>query len=264
MALSLTLLLSAAFAAQDPRFEVVSIRPVQPGAPVVMRSQGFTPILPGGQYVHSRASLWDMIGFAYDVKNPSRQLVGLPKWAIEQSFLVAAKPAPDFPALPAAENREQVRLMLRAMLAERFQLRIHSETRQEAIFALKQGKGGIKLRAVDPPVPPEKEGNVNMVLGNFLVRIIAKKGTMAGLAGALTIFVGRTVVDQTDLHGYYDFDINWNAPESQGAQVSEKFGPEGIALLISVVRNEFGLQFISTKGLLPYWIVDDVKQPTEN
>jgi uncharacterized protein (TIGR03435 family) len=91
-----------------------------------------------------------------------------------------------------------------------------------------------------------------MRLGNFPGRIIPKKGTMAGLARALTIFVGSTVVDPTDLHVYYDLDIKWNSPEPPDARAS--FGADGVSLLMSVVRNEFGLQFVSTKGRFPIWL----------
>lgn len=89
----LSALLAAALGAQQPtppaapRFEVVSIRPVPPNAPLLTRDQDFTPVLPGGQYIDSRTVLLFMVTFAYDVKNPSTQLVGLPKWAQNQPIV---------------------------------------------------------------------------------------------------------------------------------------------------------------------------------
>src|SRR5438067_9432659 len=117
--------LAAALAAQQPtapKFEVVSIRPVPPNTAPVLRDIDFTPVLPGGQFIDSRTNLLFMIAFAYKVENLSIQLVGLPNWAKDRSFAVAAKPAQGFPALPRAENYEQVRLMMRAMLEDRFHL----------------------------------------------------------------------------------------------------------------------------------------------
>ncbi|HEY2014854.1 MAG TPA: TIGR03435 family protein, partial [Bryobacteraceae bacterium] len=179
----------------EPRFEVVSIRPVPANAPAMMREQTFTPVLPGGQYVDPRTSLTWMIAFAYDVVNPAIQLVGIPDWAKSQSYAVAAKAPRDSAVLPPLENQEQVRLMLRAMLADRFHLKLHTEMRQEAILSLEVAKGGFRLKPVGPPVPPEKEGLVNAAMGDSGGRIIGRKSTMAGMARMLVIFLKRPVID---------------------------------------------------------------------
>jgi uncharacterized protein (TIGR03435 family) len=255
---------AAALAAQQqpaPTFDVVSIRVVPPNTPPTLREQSFTPVLPGGQYVDSRASLYFMIAFAWQVKNPSTQLVGLPKWAQEQSFAVAAKAATGFPDLPPSENTEQVRLMLRAMLADRFHLQVHTETRQEPILVLETAKSGIRIREVDPPAPPSVAGHVNAAMGNSGGRMIGKKSTMAGMASVLTMFLKRLVVDRTGLKGYYDFDVKWTGPEVPD---SDGFGPEGAGLLISTLRSQFGLLLTNTTGPVEYWVVDRVEMPTEN
>lgn len=247
----------------EPSFDVVSIRSVPSNAPPILRSQDFTPVLPGGQYVDSQTMLFFMITFAYNVKNPSKQLVGLPNWAQNQGYSVSAKAAPVFPALSPAENREQVRLMMRTMLADRFQLRIHTETRQERIFSLKVAKGGLKIPEVDRPVPPEKEGPVNAAMSDTGGRMIGNKSTMAGMAIALAIFLKHPVKDETGLHGYYDFDVRWRAPEPRGGQ-SGGLGTEGIGLLLSMLRDRFGLQVANTTGPVEYWVVDHVAPPTAN
>lgn len=265
------LFLAAALAGQqptapaEPRFEVVSIRPVPPNAPMLIRDQDFTAILPGGQYIDSRTMLLFMISFAYDVKHPSTQLVGLPNWAQSQAFSVSAKPAQGFPALPPAENRERVRLMMRALLAERFHLQVHTETRQERVLNLEVAKGGVKIKEVDPPVPPDKEGRVNAAMGDSSGRMIAKKGTMTGLASVLTLFLKRPVVDRTGLKGYYDFDVKWSAPETlDGQRPASGFGAEGSGLLISVLQDQFGLRLTNATGPVEYWVVDHVEPPTDN
>lgn len=246
-----------------PRFDVVSIRPVPPNLPPVMREQNWTPVLPGGQYVNSRASLLWMIGFAYDVKQ-DLQLTGLPNWAKTQIYSVAAKPAPGFPLLPPDKNTEQVRLMMRAMLADRFHLTLHTETRQERVFHLEVANGGVKLKEVAPPVPPEKEGHVNAAVGNRYGRMIGKKSTMAGIASVLTLFLNQTVVDRTGLKAYYDFDVKWSALEPPDGPPSPGFGAEGTALLISALRDQFGLRLVKGTGPVEYWVVDHVEPPSEN
>jgi uncharacterized protein (TIGR03435 family) len=249
----------------SPRFDVVSIRVVPPNSEPVLRDIDFTPVKPGGQYIDSRTLLLFMISFAYDVKDPSIRLVGLPNWAKNQAYAVAAKPAEGSPDLPPAENIEQVRLRLRAMLVERFHLQLHTETRQEQVFNLEVAKGGVRIKEVDPPVPPAKEGYVGAAMGDDGGRMIGNKSTMAGLAKALVIFLKRPVVDRTALKGYYDFDVKWRVPETpDGQRPGPSLGTEGIGLLLSTLQNEFGLRVTNATSPVEYWVVDHVEPPTEN
>ncbi|MEO8098070.1 MAG: TIGR03435 family protein [Acidobacteriota bacterium] len=266
MALHVWILAAALYAQQvaapaAPKFDVVSIRELPPNGPLVLREEDFTPILPRGQYIDSSTNLLFMISFAYNVvAHSDKQLTGLPNWAKTQSYAVAAKPADTFPLLSPAENKEQVRQMLRAMLEDRFQLRLHKETRQENILNLVVDKGGIKLRQVDAPVPPEKEGRVNAAVSDSRGRLIATKGTVSGIANIVALFMNQTVVDQTGLNGYYDFDIRWSAPEAR----TQGFGPEGESLLISNLQDQFGLRLTKGSGPVEYWVIDQIKPPAEN
>jgi uncharacterized protein (TIGR03435 family) len=249
----------------ETRFEVVSIHPVPSDAPPIKRDQTFTPVLPGGQFADSRTNLLFMIAFTYDVVEPSIRLVGLPNWARDRAFAVSAKPAQSSRGLPPAENREQVRLMLRAMLEDRFHLRLHTEDRQDRVYSLEVAKGGLKFKDGGPPVPPEREGPVNAAMGDSGGRIIGKKATMAGMARMLVIFLKRPVVDSTGLKGYYDFDVKWSAPESpDGKPPSDIYGAAASGLLISTLREQFGLRLTSRTGPVKYWVVDHIEPPTEN
>jgi uncharacterized protein (TIGR03435 family) len=247
-----------------PRFEVVAIRPVSPNSPPVMRDQNFTPVLPGGGYNNSRTPLSSLIAFAYKVKFVDMQLTGLPKWAQKELFAVAARPREDFPALPADQNTEQVRLMMRAMLADRFHLKLHTETRKGSMYSLEVAPGGIKTREVDPPVPPAKEGFVNAAWSDDDIRIIGKKSTTSGFATALTIMLHTMVVDQTGSKSYYNFDVNWRNPDVSVDHAGAGFSTEGVGFLISNLRSTFGLQLTRTTGLKEYWVVDHVEPPTAN
>jgi len=248
-----------------PEFEVVSIKPVPPNAPMTLREVDFTPVLPGGQYVDSSTPVLSLIAFAFNVKNPSTQLTGFPAWVKEEPFSVAAKPAAGFPLLPPKENVEQVRLMMRAMLADRFHLRLHTKTREEPIFNLEVTKGGFKFKDAGPPVPPEKSLPVGAAMDDESGRIIGKKSTMAGLAGALVIFLKRPVVDTTGLQGHYDFDVKWRAPEQpEGTPRVRGMMGIGIGQLNSVLQDKFGLQLKRATGPVEYWVVDNVDHPTGN
>jgi uncharacterized protein (TIGR03435 family) len=261
------LFLTAALTAQQtaaPKFDVVSIHPVRPNAPPVMREPDFTPVLPGGQYIHSRAGLFEMIALAYNVQN-AYQLLGLPNWANQQVFSVAAKPTEGFSVLSSAENTEQVRVMMRAMLADRFHLQVHKETRQKPILKLEMVKGGIKIPEVDPPVPPAREGNVYGVMGDGRVRINGKKSTMGGVAKMLSVVLKWPVVDATGLTSYYDLDMKWNDPDAPAGQPRVTgFGAENTGLLNSILQDELGLRLTKANGPVEYWVVDHVEPPTVN
>jgi uncharacterized protein (TIGR03435 family) len=249
-----------------PVFDAVSIHPVPPNAPPLMRDRSFTPILPGGEFIDPRIGLSFLIAFAYEFRNPDMQLEGLPGWAKSESWSISAKPAPGFPSLTSAENREQVRLMLRAMLTDRFHLRIHSETRQVKSLNLEVAKGGVKIQEVGPPVPPATAAPVSAAVGDDGGHVIGEKSTLTGIAQALTLFLKRPVIDQTGLKGYYDFNIRWKAPETPGASSPSAtgFGSEGEALLISNLQDQFGLRLANATSPVQYWIVDSVERPTGN
>ena len=258
---------AAALAAQPPtpKFDVISIRTVQPNAPPVMRDRDFTPILPGGQFIDSRVNLGRLIAIAWGVKFPDRQLLGLPNWAKSQAYAVSAKPAEGFPALSPVENIEQVRLMMKSMLADRFHLQLHTETRQERIFNLEVAKGGIRLKQVDPPVPPEIEEPVGLAMGDDGGRMIGHKSTVSGIARALTILLPQPVIDQTGLKGYYDFNEKWTAPAPpEGQPPAAGLGTEGVGLLISALESQFGLRLTNATGPVEYWVVDHVEPPAGN
>ncbi len=248
----------------EPGFEVVSIRPVPPNAPVILRSADFTPILPGGRFSDARTNLFSLITIAYDVNNPSRHLLGLPKWAREKAFAVSAQPADGFPNLPPEENERAVKAMLRRMLAKHFQLKIHKESRVGPIYRLEVAGRGLKIPEVKPAHPSVKPGRVNMAVGDQSGRIIGRQVTMEGLATALSLFLDAPVRDETGVKGYYDLDASWKNPDPVDAVSSGGLGAEGLAMLISNLRSQFGLRLTRAKGPADYWVVQHVALPIQN
>ena len=248
----------------SPRFDLVSIRAVQPTGQPVFIEANFDPVRPGGQYVNPHTALIFLISEAYEVKDPSRRLVGLPKWAGQQ-YSIAAKAADTFPVLPPNENRAQVRLMLRHMLQDRFKLKLRIEKRQEDVLVMTVEKGGLRMKEVAPPVPPEPtDGRVNVALSDRGGRMLATKGTMKGLAQTVGLFLKQEVVDETGLSGYYDFDFRWDAPATNAPPSNTGLGVEGLNLFLSEVKDRFGLRFTKRSAAIDYWIIDSVAPPTEN
>jgi uncharacterized protein (TIGR03435 family) len=258
--LCLAIVMAASALVAQPKFDVVSIRPTR--SPIRLAG---SPYLPGGHFNDPGTILLFLIPMAYDIPLPDRQLLGLPEWAKRTAYSVEAKAAADFPTLAPAENEAQIKFMLREMLADRFKFRIHMETREEDTLIMTIGNGGFKVKEVSAPVPPEKAGDVSAALGDRGGRLSGKKATIARLATVLSLFLKQDVIDQTNLTGYYDFEIRWDALRREGAPPpAATLGPDGIVLFLSTLREELGLRFTRGKGTVQYWVIDSVEPPTEN
>jgi uncharacterized protein (TIGR03435 family) len=169
---------------------------------------------------------------AYDVQ--SYQING-PAWFDSEHFDITAK-------IPAGATKEQFRLMLQNLLAERFQVKLHRETRQLPIYALLVGKAGPKMKPSadlppqeDPPkempdlpppppkpgpdgLPPIPKGRAGgfMMFMNGRFRMAGSQQTMADLARMLSNQLGRPVIDQTGLKGKYDFTLDFTPEPGRG------------------------------------------------
>jgi len=215
-------------------FEVASIRPAEPITPAKVAAGklhvGMT--VNGTRVDIGFLSLADLIPMAYRVK--SYQVSG-PSWLPAQRFDIQAK-------MPPGATSEQVPEMLQALLADRFKLTIHRETKEHSMYALIVGKKGLKLKEAEPePAPPKtqsdsgsppdenapvksedrpisiKNDGKGMVItgggqkgqmrvgrgSDGSIRFESSKMTMEKLAETLSRFVDRPVVDMTELKGDY-------------------------------------------------------------
>lgn len=196
-------------AQQTPTFEVASIRATDPGT--VGNTVGLR--VTGSQVRYGGLSLKDYIGLAYDM---SPQQVFAPDWAASQRFEIAA-------TLPPGATREQVPEMLRALLAERFQLRVRKETRELPVYALTVSRGGLNIKGtpVDPNEPPPAATETTGAAANNAITIGIGAGsltfgsnkfeirrlTMADLAAGLTRFLERKTIDLTGSTDRFDFTM---------------------------------------------------------
>ena len=237
---SAAVLLCASIALGQPpnpklTFEVASIKPAAPQS--MGRIQGSASGGPGTPDP-SRIRFTDMtlrvlIMRAYDVQ--SFQVSG-PSWMDSRRFDVIAK-------VPDGATREDARIMLQNLLADRFKLKLHKESKNAPIYELVVAKGGIKIKEAAQttaapaqgagaplPGPPQrgKDGFLRTPHGqlgiqatvNGRMRIQGNAVTMARLTDILNIALGRPVVDKTGLTGVYDVTLDFS-PESMGP------GPKG-------------------------------------
>jgi uncharacterized protein (TIGR03435 family) len=266
-------------------FEVASVKP----SPAQADSQVNVGLHIDGAQIHvSDVSLKDYIYMAYRVKN--YQVVG-PDWMAGARYDVDAK-------LPAGATRAQVPDMLQSLLADRFQLKAHHESRDFPVYALVAG-GPLKLKEIPPdpgdPATPTGGDVLNVAVsggrsgvnydyghgssfafGNG--KFEAKKITMVMCADALSRFLDRPVVDMTGLTGMYDFTLPLSEEDSMALLIRSAIAagvqlpPEAMRLLegntdaslFTAIRDQ-GLKLDPRKAPLDAIVVDDVrKTPTEN
>lgn len=280
---------TAAFSQSKParaEFEVASVKPsVQ---------QALTQITAGlqidGAQVHaSYLSLKDYIRIAYDVKD--HQISG-PDWLASQRYDISAK-------LPAGAAGDQIRDMMKSLLEDRFQLKIHHETRDFPVYGLVVAKGGLKMKESPPdsqtdsadaskaPVKVTANGgpagtSVDLGKGSSFTmannKFEARKLNMVAFADTLARFVDRPVVDMTELKGSYDFTLDFTTEDYRAMRVRSAIaagvtlppealraldGSSGDSLFASL--QILGLKLENHKAPLEMLVVDQVlKTPTEN
>lgn len=248
-------------------FEVASVKPADPDA----RNTSMQ-LVPGGGLKIVNAHLKGIIAFAYDVHNNS-QISGGPGWIESERFDILAKPPEaaesntDVRQMTADQRKllqERIRERLRALLAERFQLTIHRETKELPVYALVAAKNGPKLK--------ESTGDGSQMLRGTRGELTAERVTMQMFVNNLSRSVGRPVLDKTGLKGTYDFKLEY-APDSGGAP--GKGGPsEGPApasspelsgpSIFTALQAQLGLRLESQKGPVEIIVIDRVEKPSAN
>jgi uncharacterized protein (TIGR03435 family) len=249
-----------------PSFEVASVK----------LNKSRTP-LPGIHFFEDRfnatMSARGLIAWAYGLKgNPltSDQLSGGPDWINVELYEVNGKIEDsliggEWKKLSWDQQRNQVMLMLRSLLADRFKLRVRHETRELPVYALVLDKKGPKFA----------EDNAHPEIGGISARGRGKfEATSSDFATFVSILSmqpelgGRTVLDKTGLQGHYSFTFQWtpeNLTASGGqsaasASSSETSGPS----LFTALREQLGLRLESIKAPVDTIVVEHIERPTEN
>ncbi len=258
--------------AKPPAFEVASVKPNTSGDGRVLIAPQ-----PGGRLNLVNVPLRFMIRYAYRVQD--FQVVGGPDWISTTRFDVVAKAEGGNP------SQEELQLMLRSLLADRFKLLVRPDMREMPTYSLvparADGKAGAQLRKSDAncsgpasaPTAPPAPGQLppcgfNLGFGNLK----ARGSTMPVLASALSTFAGRIVVDRTGLAGAYDVDLNWTPdqiprPAGGGDQPVQVNGatvdPNGPSLF-TALQEQLGLKLESTKGPVDVLVVERAEKPAED
>ena len=234
-----------------PAFEAADVH-VSPKVRVPSMAAGG---LRGTRYLVRQATMVDLISLAYDVD--SDKILGGPNWLDIHRFDVSAR-------APGGSTPEQARLMLQRLLAQRFSLKVHKDSKELPGFVLSSGSGKTKMKpAADPAAPPNCQGqpqtpspdtvpqqvvDCRSLTLDDLTRIVVNMANTNGKA-----------LDKTGLEGKWDFTIKWTPPG-----LLARAGADGVSIF-DAVDKQLGLKLETGKIPQPVIVVDSVNEaPTPN
>jgi uncharacterized protein (TIGR03435 family) len=240
-------------------FEVADVKVNKSG------SQEMFANLQNGRVSVRNAPLKLLITAAWNI--PPSALEGGPGWLEIDRFDVVAKAA-------ATASEADLRLMLRALLMERFKLTVHQDQKSMAAYVMTVGKRGSKLQPSEAAKPGEERcgpgegtpGDVHVACHHMTMDDLAQ--SLPQMAGGY--FRGTPVVDQTDLKGSYDFKLDWTPAARYNAtthgDTPAGSGETGTVLSVfEAVEAQLGLNLESKKVPVPIIVIDHVERaPTEN
>jgi len=234
--------------APRPAFDVVSVKPTPPERLNHLKSDKCNN---GGPFVAEGTPLLWTIEFAYHL-NDTDLAAGWPAWleSFADAYDIEGKPA-------GRVSDEQCRQMVQSLLADRFQLKIHRETKERAVYFLALAKNGPKLREVKPDSPKTGGGvRLNRALMQAPSETEAPEGwAMSRLAGYLGGLpdVGRPVLDKTGLAGIYAFSLEFSRKDGDDRPV-----------IFTALQDQLGLKLEASKAPLDVVVIDHVERASVN
>jgi uncharacterized protein (TIGR03435 family) len=251
-----------------PAFEVASVKPAPPpsGGGLSISSDGGPGTSRPERYTAENLDFAGFVMYAYDIK---RFQISGPDWIRTERYNVNA-------IVPPHATKEDFRGMLQNLLAERFGLKVHWETREMPIYELAIAKGGPKLAPTGLPrsakgpdgFPQLGEGTAPVMLmmstkDGPAISMRAHDETAAGIASSLSHQVNLPVRDATGLKGRYDFTLFWlirpNRPSMSAASTDPTATPEPDApgaTLFEAIQQQLGLKLEPKRGPVPVLVID--------
>jgi uncharacterized protein (TIGR03435 family) len=242
--------------AKPPAFDVASVKTNMSGDDSVDMNPTSTGIT-----IHN-ATLQVILRLAFRVQD--EQILGGPDWVTKTRFDVVARSETPFP-------RDELRTRLQTLLAERFALRTHNETRERPVYALvraSKGQFGPQIHAPSSCVSANTvpDGSPSACSNSVIAgRMSGRGATMWTLAVNLSVFTGRTVVDQTGFAQTFDYDLEWNPDGTQlGGAPAATSSSSDRPSLFAALQEQLGLKLQSTRGPVDVLVIDHVERPAED
>jgi len=231
-----------------PKFEVASVKSSNPS------NRGISISGDPSRFTIRNVPIRFLISLAYNVKD--FQIHGGPRALDSERYDIDATYGANPPerrgrlTFMTIQADPQVRLMLQALLVDRFHLAIRRETKELPAYSLNLAKNGPKLRE---STTPEDLQDMRVDLG----QVESNRMSTEQLAGVLSRLLGLPIVDKTGLTGYYDLLLKWTPDEASADAVP---GPS----LFTAIQDTLGLKLVSGKQPVDVLVIDHVEKPTEN
>ncbi len=230
-------------------FEVASVRPItEPGTFIQSKPGRLLANISGNRFTQRWATVPSLIMDAYNVRDD--QFTGLPDWASDSNkYEISAKTAGEGAVTP-----DQARLMLQALLADRFRLKLNHETKNLTVYELTVGKGGAKLKLF-----PDRTGEHRNAWGT--------------VSTFIEFYVDYPVMDKTGLAGFFDTNYvpKWDEAKLREEQPARPAGlAPGVGFhglspsIFHEVEAEFGLTLKKVTAPSDFLVIEHVEKPTEN
>ena len=238
-----------------PGVEVATIKPNDSG---IAGLQVLT--FRGRSLITVNSSLADLMMFAYSVQ--MKQIIGAPDWIAKERYDINA--TPDVEGTPTAD---QVRILIRNLLADRFGLKFHHDKRELSAFVLTVGKDGPKLK------PGQPNGNLHGIgiqAAPTGALMFANNAPIPAFTSFLqSIVFDRPVVDQTGLTGKYDIAVTFTPDDSlfNGQPIGVPKPADGVEPapgLFDAIQQQLGLKLTAEKAQVDVLAVDHVEKPSAN
>jgi len=237
----------------------------------------------GDRFVMTNVPLTSLVSFAFRAPNGrlfNQQIIGGPDWIRSDRFDINAKMNAAIPTI----TYQEVQLMVRSLLEDRFQLKWHQEMRELPVYNLVVAKGGLKMRPSGDQTPPDPNhadlffdsiearsaslprGAVRLATGPDSSALIGNSARIASLVTLLQGQADRIVFDRTDLKELFDFDLLFSnevkVPRAANDGALDSGGQTAPSLFTAI--QELGLRLEPSKAPLEVVVIDSVQRPSEN
>lgn len=247
-------LLAAGSAFSQESFEVAAIKPGDPD-----NRQSGIHWQAGGRVANTNATVKALIAFAYGL--PEDQIFGGDKWVSSDEYSIVAKPDTDSPIPSGEAGYNKVKTLFQNLLADRFRVKVHLETRQGAVYNLILLRSG-KLKEADSDTGPSLRTRAGHFIGTAL--------PVSALAQILSQQLARPVEDKTGLGARYNFNLTYTLDPLQG----DPFGPltrnspsapdDNSPSIFTALEDQLGLRLESTRGPVEVLVIDHAEKPDAN
>lgn len=249
--------LAAAQSLPSPTYDVSSVKPHDPGDP----GQNWRTSEDGFRLLNT--GLKNVIALAWNVRGD--QIIGAPSWTDDLHWDVVGKSTELTPEQLKKLTNEQKNLMLQQLLAERFHLKVHPETRTGTVFTLSPAKSGMKLKPIPMTAEEKAAGKIAdsrlSMTGGAATVMEAKRVPLSMLMDTLTGNLRQTTLNKTGLpaDAAYNFTLRWASDYGSGTAGDSDAPP-----LTTAIEEQLGIHVEAGRGPVQVLVVDHVEKPAAN